>query len=145
LETTRAEIEALETEVREALIADTLAFLALQKPYLVLDSGAVVVAHAGIKAEMIGRYDEEVRHFTLYGDVTGEKDEDGYPVRRDWAQHYAGEALVVYGHTPQETVQFVNNTLNIDRGCVFGGELVALRYPEREIVTVPARKAYWER
>ena len=37
---------------------------------------------------------------------------------------------MVYGHTPVPEAEFINNTLCIDTGCVFGGKLTALRYPE---------------
>jgi diadenosine tetraphosphatase ApaH/serine/threonine PP2A family protein phosphatase len=49
---------------------------------------------------------------------------------------------VVYGHTPVPDAQFLNNTANIDTGCVFGGRLTALRYPERELVSVPAEREW---
>ena len=47
--------------------------------------------------------------------------------------------MVVYGHTPVPEPEWLNRTINIDTGCVFGGKLTALRYPERELVSVPAR------
>ena len=52
--------------------------------------------------------------------------------------------MVVYGHTPVPEAVWVNGTINIDTGCVFGGRLTALRYPERELVSVPARETYYE-
>ena len=52
--------------------------------------------------------------------------------------------MVVYGHTPVPDAEWLNNTICIDTGCVFGGELTALRYPERELVSVPAQRAYYE-
>ena len=104
----------------------------------------MIVAHAGIKEEYIGRYDDAVVRFTRFGDVTG-FEENGMPIRRDWAQTYSGSALIAYGHTPQEEIRFVNNTVNLDGGCVFGGKLCALRYPEREIACVPAEKTYSSR
>jgi protein phosphatase len=88
------------------------------------------VSHAGIKSDLIGKHTKAVRRFCLYGDITGEKHADGSPVRRDWARHYNGEAWIVYGHTPVKKPRFVNRTVNIDTGCVFGGALTALRYPE---------------
>lgn len=57
------------------------------------------------------------------------------PVRYNWAADYRGKALVVYGHTPVPEALWLNNTVNIDTGCVFGGHLTALRYPEREAVS----------
>jgi hypothetical protein len=46
-------------------------------------------------------------------------DEFGRPIRKNWAAHYQGTAMVVYGHTPVYQPQWVNNTLCIDTGCVF--------------------------
>jgi diadenosine tetraphosphatase ApaH/serine/threonine PP2A family protein phosphatase len=113
-------------------------------PYRVLDGKRLVVAHAGIEEWMIGKVNTAVSSFARYGERTGEYTEHGFPIRRDWAADYRGKALVVYGHTPVHEPVFRNNTINIDQGCVFGGELTALRYPEREIVSVPARRVYVE-
>ena len=94
--------------------------------------------------ELQGRESGAVRSFALFGDVTGEKDEHGLPVRRDWAAAYHGPARVVYGHTPVVQAEWVHRTINIDTGCVFGGKLTALRYPEMECVAVPAAQTYCE-
>jgi protein phosphatase len=112
--------------------------------HYVLDNGRLVVAHAGLREDLQGRASGKVRSFALYGDTTGESDEYGLPVRLDWALEYRGKAMVVYGHTPVAEPAWVNNTINIDTGCVFGGRLTALRYPERELVAVPARQTYCE-
>ena len=106
--------------------------------HYVLDDGKLVVAHAGMKQEMQGRGSGKVRDFALYGETTGETDEFGLPVRFDWAAEYRGQAMVVYGHTPVPEPEWLNRTVNIDTGCVFGGKLTALRYPEKEFVSVPA-------
>ena len=108
------------------------------------DDGRLVVAHAGLKEDMQGRASGRVRDFALYGETTGETDELGFPVRLDWAQNYRGRALVVYGHVAVSEPRWVNNTVNIDTGCVFGGRLTALRYPEKELVSVPASRTYYE-
>ncbi|HEX6479212.1 MAG TPA: polynucleotide kinase-phosphatase [Ktedonobacteraceae bacterium] len=112
--------------------------------HYVLDDGKLVVAHAGLKESMQGRGSGAVREFALYGETTGETDEFGMPIRYNWAAEYRGKAMVVYGHTPVPEAEWLNNTINIDTGCVFGGKLTALRYPERELVSVPAAHAYWE-
>ncbi|HLZ83954.1 MAG TPA: polynucleotide kinase-phosphatase [Caulobacteraceae bacterium] len=114
------------------------------RSHLWLDGGRLAVAHAGLKAEMIGRGSGAVREFALYGETTGEIDEFGLPVRADWAANYRGDTTVVYGHTPVPEAQWVNNTLCIDTGCVFGGKLTALRWPERELVEVPAQQVWCE-
>ena len=122
--------------------ADVRAFLETLPVHLWLDSGGLVVAHAGIKAGMIGLVSNEVRHFCLYGDTDGVPDADGLPIRYHWAADYRGAGTIVYGHTPVADAGWLNNTLCIDTGCCFGGRLTALRWPEREIVSVPARSDY---
>ncbi len=139
-----AEIDALPAEVREPFIKALVGFLDSLVSHYVLDDGKLVVAHAGMKAEMQGRGSARVRDFALYGETTGETDEFGLPVRYNWAAEYRGTATVVYGHTPVPEPDWLNRTLNIDTGCVFGGKLTALRYPEREFVSVPAVKTYCE-
>ncbi|MEX0653010.1 MAG: polynucleotide kinase-phosphatase [Phycisphaeraceae bacterium] len=112
--------------------------------HYVLDEGRLVVAHAGLKAAMQGRASGKVREFCLYGETTGETDEFGLPVRHNWAADYRGQAMVIYGHTPVPEPAWLNQTINIDTGCAFGGQLTALRYPERELVSVPAKRTYAE-
>ena len=112
--------------------------------HYVFDDGKLVVAHAGMKEEMQGRGSGKVRDFALYGETTGETDDYGLPVRYNWAAEYRGTAMVVYGHTPIAEPEWLNRTINIDTGCVFGGKLTALRYPERELVSVPALRTYYE-
>jgi protein phosphatase len=121
-----------------------IAFLDGLVSHYVLDSGRLVVAHAGLPAEMHGRASAAVRAFALYGDTTGETDEFGLPVRYPWAQDYRGTALVAYGHTPVPEAVWVNNTICLDTGCVFGGRLTALRYPERDLLSVPAQRVYYQ-
>ncbi len=112
--------------------------------HYVLDEGKLVVAHAGMKASMQGRGSGKVRDFALYGETTGETDEFGLPVRYNWATEYRGRAMVVYGHTPVPEPEWLNGTINVDTGCVYGGHLTALRYPEREIVSIPAERVWCE-
>jgi protein phosphatase len=138
------QLEALSEAERQALTERYLQRYRRIVDHLVLDDGKLVVAHAGMKAEMQGRTGGRVRNFALYGETTGEIDEFGLPVRLNWAADYHGKALVVYGHTPTPEAEFIGNTINIDQGCVFGGKLSALRYPEREIVSVPALQTYYQ-
>jgi protein phosphatase len=115
--------------------------------YLTLNDGTLIVAHAGLEQRLHNeakhpRNSDAVRSFALYGSTTGKKDELGLPVRLNWAADYQGEPTIVYGHTPVREPHWQNNTINIDTGCVFGGRLTALRYPERELVSIPAKKEY---
>jgi len=119
-------------------------FLDALVSHYVFDSGRLVVAHAGMKAEMQGRGSGKVRDFALFGETTGEVDEFGLQIRYNWAADYRGQATVVYGHTPIPEPEWLNRTINIDTGCVFGGKLTALRYPEKELVSVPAGRVYYQ-
>jgi protein phosphatase len=123
---------------------DALAFIDSLVSHYLLDGGTLVVAHAGMKESMQGRGSGAVREFALYGETTGETDEFGLPVRHNWAAEYRGKASVVYGHTPVPHAEWLNNTMCLDTGCVFGGWLSALRWPEREVVNVRALATYAE-
>ena len=140
LDKTLAELEALaDTE-----LFSLKTFLHDLVSHYLLDDGRLVVAHAGMKQAYQGRGSSKIRDFAMYGESTGEIDEFGLPVRLNWASEYRGDAMVVYGHTPVPEAVWLNGTIDIDTGCVFGGKLTALRYPERELVSVPARKVYCE-
>ena len=137
LELTVAEIAALpaplQTEFRDSLIS-----------HHIFDDGKLVIAHAGLKEELQGRTSGQVRSSAMYGETTREIDEYGLPIRANWAREYRGAATVVYGHVPVVEAEWLNNTIDIDTGYVFGCKLTALKYPEREIVQVPVARVYYE-
>ncbi|MGW7659589.1 polynucleotide kinase-phosphatase [Streptomyces sp. NPDC054756] len=130
------ESEEFRAEVRE--------FIDGLVSHYVLDGGRLVVCHAGLPEKYHGRTSGRVRSHALYGDTTGETDEFGLPVRYPWAEDYRGRAAVVYGHTPVPEATWLNNTICLDTGAVFGGKLTALRWPERELVDVPAEQVWYE-
>ena len=138
LDRTLAELDQQAPEFRAAVQQ----FIDGLVSHYVFDEGRLVVAHAGMKEEMQGRGSAKVRDFALFGETTGETDEFGLPVRYNWASEYRGRASVVYGHTPVPEPEWLNRTINIDTGCVFGGRLTALRWPEKELVSVAARATY---
>lgn len=138
LDRTLAELELESPEFR----TEVQKFLDGLVSHYVFDDGHLVVAHAGMKQEMQGRGSAKVRDFALFGETTGETDEFGLPVRYNWASEYRGRASVVYGHTPVPEPEWLNRTINIDTGCVFGGRLTALRWPEKELVSVAALSTY---
>jgi protein phosphatase len=144
LEKTLAELESLPPESQTAFSEEASKFLDSLVSHYLLDDGKLVVAHGGMKEELQGRGSGRVREFALYGDTTGETDEFGLPVRHNWAMEYRGRAMVVYGHVPVPEPEWLNRTINIDTGCVFGGKLTALRYPEKELVSVDSRRKYCE-
>ena len=136
-------LEQLDKESPDFII-EAKEFLYSLISHYVFDHGKLVVAHAGLKEDMQGRGSGAVRAFCLYGETTGEIDEFGLPVRYNWASEYRGNAKVVHGHTPVPEAEWFNRTINLDTGCVFGGKLTALRYPEEEVVSVSAKKVYCE-
>jgi protein phosphatase len=142
LDRSLAELAALPEDQRRALEAAIVEFFDSLVSHYVLDQGNLVVAHAGMKENMQGRESRKILDFALYGETTGETDEFGLPVRLNWAADYRGKAMVVYGHTPVAESEWLNRTINIDTGGVFGGRLTALRYPEMELVSVPAPQVY---
>jgi protein phosphatase len=138
LETTVSEIMSLNSEQKNEFRGKFISLYESAPLYHVLDQGRLVIAHAGIREDYIGKNNSKVKTFVLYGDITGKTNPDGTPVRRDWAKNYQGKATIVYGHTPVREPRILNNTYNIDTGAVFGGNLTALRYPEMELVSVPS-------
>lgn len=142
LETTVAEFEALSKHKQKRIRSKFIELYEQAPLYLVLDNKKLIIAHAGIKKDYIGLTNSKVKTFVLYGDITGKKNPDGTAVRRDWAKKYDGKATIVYGHTPVKEARIINNTFNIDTGAVFGGKLSALRYPEKEVISIPSTMPY---
>ncbi|REB09562.1 bis(5'-nucleosyl)-tetraphosphatase PrpE [Sporosarcina sp. BI001-red] len=143
LETTIAELDSLSTENRAQTLNRYKQFYEALPLYHQLDDGKLIVAHAGLSEQMIGApISRDVRTFVLYGDVSGKTLPDGSPERRDWAKSYDGSPWIVYGHTPVFERRFMQHTVNIDTGCVFGGKLTALRWPELETVSVDSQQPF---
>jgi protein phosphatase len=138
LETTESELSALSEKERNEYKNLFINLYEDSPLYQVLDDGKLIIAHAGIREDYIGKNNKRVKTFVLYGDITGEMNEDGTPVRRDWAKDYKGDAWIIYGHTPILEPRMINNTVNIDTGAVFGGKLTAFRYPEIKLMSVPS-------
>jgi protein phosphatase len=169
---TIAELQALPDSSREDVQSRIRGLFERAPGYLVLDDGRLVVTHGGIRDRMIGSWNGEVASYCLYGEVEGYS-ASGKPLRRDWAarRHVpTGDAdsesvarsmpstadpdgqyrrrpapYIVYGHNVVSELRWVNRTLDLDTGCVYGGYLSALRYPELEEVTIPSRSTYAHR
>ena len=135
-------LEQLAPQPRE-FRAEVIRFLRGLPSHLLLDAGRLAIAHAGLKEAMQGRDSAEARAFALHGELAGGRDAESLRLRMNWAADYRGKALVVHGHTPVAEPRWLNNTVNIDTGCVYGGHLTALRYPERETVSIPAKAIYY--
>ncbi|MFC7062812.1 bis(5'-nucleosyl)-tetraphosphatase PrpE [Halobacillus seohaensis] len=144
LETTTAEFKNLSKHEQREVKREFMELIDSSPLYEVLPDVNAVIAHAGIREEDIGQENKRITTFVLYGDITGDKLPDGRPERKDWAQHYQGDRWVVYGHTPVYEPRFVNQTVNIDTGCVFGNKLTAFRLPEEETVSVPSTMPFVE-
>lgn len=136
LEQTIHELDALSKEERQDFRRRYMQCYESQCYYLLLDKKQLAVVHGGLQEESMGSFSGKIRSVCLYGETTGEIDENGRPQREDWAASYHGKTLVVYGHTVTARPDIINHTVDIDQGCVYGGYLTALRYPEMEFVQV---------
>ncbi|MBP0724607.1 bis(5'-nucleosyl)-tetraphosphatase PrpE [Bacillus sp. RG28] len=144
LETTVAELDALSSKQYNHYKEKFIKLYEGSPLYHMLDQRKLIVCHAGIKEEMIGKTSNSVKTFVLYGDITGEVLPNGMPVRRDWAKEYTGESIIVYGHTPILEPRVINKTYNIDTGAVFGGHLTALSYPSLTFTKVKSSMPFLE-
>ncbi|WP_280769243.1 bis(5'-nucleosyl)-tetraphosphatase PrpE [Salipaludibacillus daqingensis] len=144
LETTVEELNHLSSSDFRRISHSFIELYEQAELYLQLDNNQLVVAHAGIRPDLIGSKGKRVKSFVLYGDITGETHGDGRPVRRDWASKHSFPAFIVYGHTPVADPRWIGDTVNIDTGCVFGGQLTALQWPEKTTLSVPSNQPYVE-
>lgn len=144
LDITLAEWEELGDAEQRSLGRAFCAHVGRAPPYLWLDGGSLLVSHAGLEEELHGRVGRKVEAFCHFGKVTG-KLVGGLPERLDWAWTYRGQPAVVYGHLPVREALWRNRTADIDLGCVFGGELCAVRWPEMDFVRVPSGRCWWPR
>lgn len=142
LETTIKEFNQLSTDDQEEIKTKFQTLYADAPLYYYNPSLNVVISHAGLTDDMIGRYDKKVTTFTRYGVKTGEVYPDGRPIRADWTPRHTGKTLIIYGHTPVLEPYENNRTINIDCGCVFGNKLVAVQIPEETFISVPSEQPF---
>jgi protein phosphatase len=138
------QLETAPAAARRAFVRRFPEYVAALPSHLLLDGERLVVAHAGLPAELHGRESRHVHRIAVYGESTGRLDRYGLPTRVNWAAAYDGRPFVVYGHTPVAKPEAIRNTLNVDTGCVYGGALTALRWPEKEIVSVRAARTWYQ-
>ena len=112
--------------------------------YILMKDGeeVAVVTHAGIRDSYIGQDSGKIRSFTRYGDVRGFDEVTGRPLRYDWFLEHKSKHTIIWGHDPKIEPLFTHNTVNIDQGCVFGGSLTALRFPEMTTISVKGNVDY---
>lgn len=140
---TAREIENSTTITKEEVVE----FFSSLPLFLKLDDGKLVVAHACFKDDLLKEsgFSKRCRDTCLFGPSAGMDKELGIPNRIEWVNKRVCKPespLIVYGHEPRLEVRIENNTAGIDTGCVFGNKLTALRYPEMDVVQVPALKSY---
>lgn len=140
LENTVAEYEELTKEAKIAFRNRYMHCYETQCYYLLLDKKRLAIVHGGLREESMGWFSNKIRAVCLYGETTGAFELSGRPIRLDWAAEYRGEPFVVYGHTVVEKPTIINHTVDIDQGCVYGGYLTALRYPEKKFVQVRGKR-----
>ncbi|MDF2946226.1 MAG: hypothetical protein K0S51_905 [Bacillales bacterium] len=144
IETTDAELKALNNSDYKQVKHRFMMLYEAAPLYFMNFDRSLVVAHAGISNNLIGKQGKTVETFVFFGDITGETLPDGRPVRLDWAKSYNGKSFIVYGHTPVTEPRFKNNTVNIDTGCVFGGKLTSVQFPSKKITQVESKQPHLE-
>ncbi len=115
-------------------------------PLYLIVNDKVIIAHAGIKDEMIGKTGKKVKSFVLYGETTGKYTPEGFPERLDWTRDRKVEPnspKIVYGHVVFEEPYINNRCYGIDTGCVFGNKLTAYLPELERFEFVRAKKTYY--
>lgn len=113
----------------------------------VLEKDDFIVVHGAYKEGVSEKYQ---RNLSLYGDIDGRKDKDGYPNRLDtWKHEYKGDKNIFHGHIAGSDVDVFKTKqktmiVNLDSGCVFGRQLSGMLYPHGDVFQVKAKKGYWE-
>ena len=139
LDVTLAELDREPREFRDNVVT----FFEGLKSHYIFDDGRLVVAHTGLPEHLHGVDTPAVRQLAIYGAGEGEMDPSDMRLRHPWVESYQGRAAVVYGHTRVIEPVWINNTIDIDTGCVYGWRLTALQWPEKRLVSVPARAIHF--
>lgn len=142
LERTIAEFTALPGSQQSAFREQCIDFFTSIPNAISIDQGRLVVVHAAWKPELL--VDDDPRHirsYTQHGPWTGQRSPEGFPERIDWASSYNGPEFAVFGHQVYHQPYSNPYALGIDTGCVFGGRLTALRYPDFQIISVDSLHA----
>lgn len=61
---------------------------------------------------------------------------------RPWYDHYTGKKTVIFGHWARRGLVREEKSRGLDTGCVYGGRLTGLWWPEDKVVQVDALKNY---
>ncbi len=117
------------------------AYLEALPLWLRLDEGTVVV-HGGLVPGIALERQERRHLLTLRSLRDGRPSSkvDGTP----WAARWPGPEHVLFGHDAVRGLQLHPHATGLDSGCVYGGQLTAALWPERRLVTEPARRVHRE-
>ncbi|MEJ5173410.1 MAG: metallophosphoesterase [Hydrogenothermaceae bacterium] len=137
---------ALNKNLQEKLREEVIKFYEEIPIYMVINS-KVVVAHAGIKDEFIGRTDKQVKSFVLYGQTTGRYTEKGFPERVDWTKERKiseNSPKIIYGHVVYDEPYINNNCYGIDTGACLGNKLTGYVPMEDRFIFVKSKRVYYK-
>lgn len=135
---TKEQFECAYREYGARFFGDVARHIRSLPSYLWLDGGRLVVSHAGIQEDMIGGSGDYVDDFCVYGQKTLDDE------RLFWMYDYHGSVYNVYGHFSVKEPHWIQKTLCVDNGCVYGGRLTALQWPSQNIVSQPALETWFE-
>ena len=100
---------------------------------LYIDLPECLVIHAGLRPEI--PLEKQSRE-----DLTRLRTIE--PSGKAWYEFYKGKKLVVHGHWAAQGLVVRENVISLDSGCVYGRALSCVVLPGRQIISVPAQKAY---
>jgi hypothetical protein len=131
-------------KIAKQLDDDDWAWLESLRYTIALPEHAALVVHAGLVPGVpIDRQkqDDMLTMRSIRGDGTATKRiDEGEP----WASLWSGPPHVYFGHDAVRGLQRYPHATGLDTACVYGGRLSACLLPEREIVSVRARRVYSE-
>ena len=136
------ELKPSHVQVVESLRPRHVAYLETLPHWIALPEHDALIVHAGL-VPGVKLEDQDPRMLmnirTLRRDGSGSTEADDGVL---WGSRWRGPELVVFGHHARAGLQQHPYALGLDTGCVYGRELTACIFPERTLVSVPARKAY---
>ncbi len=145
----------LHEEVATSLRKSDWAFLAATPLWIDLREHGLRVVHAGVLPGVpINKQEKRTLLSIRSLGPDGEARERGGRIL--WGMRYEGPPHIVFGHNAKESPQLHPWATGLDTSCVYGGRLTALvldrgervpvdlRKRRRRLVSVPARRAYFD-
>jgi hypothetical protein len=114
-----------------------------QLPFFIRsDDLAALFVHAGLHPSLPLHQQDPWVMMTMRSLQPGGRVSCKCDYKHPWADHWTGPLTVYFGHDAARGLQQQPAAIGLDTGCVYGGRLTASILPDKEFVSVPARRAY---